>query len=599
MASDPQADLVEAFEAELSYLREQGAQFAQDYPKIAARLGLAGHHVSDPHVERLIEAFAFLTARIQKSIALDLPELTTQLLGALHPHLVAPVPSMAIAELDASDKPTVLTRGTVLYADAAGGETCRFRTAYPVSLAPIEITDAGIVAPESLDVRPDVRDVAAVLHIRVEAKEGNLEDFGLDRLRFFLGTGGSAARLYDTLFAHGLGVRVDLDPGAAAPDPARAHDVRQSVPRIEPVGFAADEALLPSADSTHPALRLLQESLAFPEKFLFFDVVPGAPLRGRTAHIHVWLSRRPPESVIVQKSTLRLRCTPIVNLFSMSAEPIRVDHRQPDYRLVADHRRERYTAVHSIERVAATAPGEEKQRVFVPFFAYSHHLPEGAPEAFWFARRVPCDRKELSGTDVYVSFVDTRFTLQRPPVDSVYATVLCTNRDLSAEMDAGARLTIEEAPDVAAVRCLTKPTPERSPPLGGETLWRLVSNLSTNHLSLVEGKEGLSALRGVLLAQLVWDSPEALRQITGIAAVSSRPVTRAVGRGFCRGREITLTVNEREFVGSSPVLFGAVLSSFFSLYAHYSSFTELVLKSTGREEVWRRWPPMAGGKALL
>lgn len=587
MSVDPQADFVEAFEGELAYLREQGAQFAQDYPKIAARLGLAGHHVSDPHVERLIEAFAFLTARIQRSIALDLPELTTQLLGALHPHLMAPVPAMAIAELDASDKPAVLERGAALYADAAGGETCRFRAAYPVPLAPIEIVDAAIVAPESLEVRPDVRDVAAVLRVRVEATEGAFEDFGLDRLRFFLGTGGSAARLYDAIFAHALGVRVELEGERTAPA------------RVEPVGFGADEGVLPAPETTHPAHRLLQEVLAFPEKFLFFDVVPGAPLAGRAVEIHVWLARRPPESVLVHKRTLRLRCTPIVNVFPATAEPIRVEHRQPEYRLVADHRRERFTAVHSVERVAATAPGEEKQRVFVPFFSFSHHLPADAPDAFWFARRVPCDRKDLPGTDVYLTFVDTRFSLRKPPTDAVYASVLCTNRDLSAEMDAGARLTIEAAPDLAAARCLTKPTPERSPPLGGETVWRLVSTLSLNHLSIVEGPEGLSALRGVLLSQLLWDSPEAQRQVTGIAAVASRPVTRAVGRGFCRGREITVTLNEREYVGGSPILFGAVLSSFFSLYAHYGSFTELVLKTTSREEVWRRWPPMAGGRALL
>lgn len=588
MAADPQAEMVELFEAELSYLRERGAQFAADYPKIAARLGLAGHHVSDPHVERLIEAFAFLTARLQRSMALDLPELTAQLLGVLHPHYVAPVPSMAIAEMDASDKPTVLAKGTVLYADAAGGETCRFRTAYPVSLAPIQITDAALVAPETLEVRPSARGVAAVLRIKVEATEGEFQDFGLPRLRFFLGTGGSAARLYDALFADALGAQIEWD---------KSQDPRPA--RLAPVGFEPDDDVLPCADNSHPAHRLVQEYLAFPEKFLFFDVVPQQPMKGRSVEIQIWLSRKPPESVIVTKSALRLRCTPIVNVFPMTAEPIRVEHRQPEYRLVADYRRERYTAIHSILRVTATAPGEEKQRLFVPFFSFSHHLPADAPDAFWFARRLPCDRKELAGTDFYLSFVDTQFSLKSPPTDVVYASVLCTNRDLCTEIDAGARLIIEEGPELTRVRCLTKPSAERSPPLGGETLWRLVSNLSLNHLSLVEGEGALKALRGVLEAHLVWDSPEARRQISGIAAISSRPVTRAVGRGFCRGREITLTVDEKEYVGGSAVLFGAVLAWFFSLYAHYSSFTELLLRSTAREEVWRRWQPMAGGKFLL
>ena len=588
MSADPHAEMVELFEAELSYLRERGAQFAADYPKIAARLGMAGHHIADPHVERLIESFAFLTARIQRSLSHDLPDLTTQLLGALHPHYASPIPSMAIAAMDASDKPTILAKGTVVYADAAGGETCRFRTGYPVSLAPVEITEAALVAPETLEVRPGARGVASVLHVRVEATEGTFDDFGLERLRFFLGAGGSAARLYDALFADALGAEIEHDED---------RDGRPA--RVEPVGFGPDDDLLPCADNTHPAHRILQEWLAFPEKFHFFDVVPREPLRGKVLDIRVWLAKKPPESVVVQKSTLKLRCTPIINVFRMTAEPIRVEQTEPEYRVVADYRRERYTAVHSIERVAATSPAEDKQRTFVPFFSFSHHRPGGAPEAFWFARRVLCDRKELTGTDIYLSFVDTRFSLARPATDVVYATVLATNRDLSSEMSAGSRLTIEEGPDLARVQCLTKPTPERSPPLGGETLWRLVSNLSLNHLSLTEGQEGLRALRGVLEAHLVWDSPEAQRQIAGITGVSSRPVTRAVGRGFCRGREVTLTVDEREFVGSSAVLFGAAMASFFSLYAHHSSFTELILRSTAREEVWRRWQPMAGGKPLL
>ncbi|EYF02868.1 type VI secretion system baseplate subunit TssF [Chondromyces apiculatus] len=592
------AELLDLYARELAYLRERGAEFSAAYPKIAPRLGLEGRHCSDPHVERLLESFAFLTARLQHRLDSDLPELTTALLGVLYPPLQSPVPSMAIAAFDVKPKDSKLTSGLVierhtpLFAEARGGPTCRFRTCYPVTLWPIAVESAGFTAPEKLDLPSGASGVMAALQLQLRSGGPPLRALGPTRLRFYLNAGGMVGyRLYELLFGHTLRVLV-----------ADAEGRPVGEARLHPVGFGADEDALPYPTHAHAGHRWLQEYFAFPEKFLFCDVELGALPEGAAMQILFLLDRRPPASLVVRADTFQLGCTPIINLFPRTTEPIRVDGRFPEYRLVPDARRERTTEIHSILRVTATAPGEAEQIDYAPFFSFSHHREGAGPRAFWHARRVATDREEVPGTDVFLSFVDTTFSPAQPPSRAVYASVLCTNRDLPEEMSAGVRLQPERGAAVGTISCLTKPTPQRDPPLAGQALWRLVSNLSLNHLSL-SGPSGLDALREILRVYLPDQIPDAERQIQGIAAVSARTVARRTGpdawRGFCRGTEVTLTFDEEQFVGQSPLLFAEVLGRFLSLYAHINTFTELVLKSTAREEVWKRWPPMAGARPLL
>lgn len=596
--AEEDADQLDLYARELGYLRERGAEFAAAYPKIAARLGLEGRHSSDPHVERLLEGFAFLTSKIQHQLDGELLDLTSALLGVLYPPLLSPIPSMAIAAFDVNPKESKLTSGftierhTPLFAEARGGPTCRFRTCYPVTLWPVEIESAGFGAPETLDLPAGTSSVMAALRVRLRSGGPPLRALGMRRLRFFLSGGEIAGyRLYELLFGHTLRVLV---AGGGGRDVAEA--------RLLPVGFGPEEEALPYPTHAHPGYRLIQEYFAFPEKYLFFDIEFDRLPEGPTCDLLFLLDQRPPGSLLVRADTFRLGCTPIANLFPRTTEPIRVDHRLPEYRLVPDARRERTTEVHSILKVTATAPGEAEQVAYEPFFSFTHHAAGDGPRAFWHARRVATGREDIPGTELVLSFVDLDFSPTRPPSRAVYASTLCTNRDLPEEMSAGVPLHLERGAAIGHVTCLSKPTPQRDPPLGGQALWRLISNLSLNHLS-ISGPEGADALREILRVYLPAPVPEAERQIQGIAGLASRTVTRRIAgdawRGFCRGTEVTLTLDEELFVGSSPLLFASVLSRFLSLYAHINTFTELVLKSAATDEVWMRWPPTAGAKTLL
>jgi type VI secretion system protein ImpG len=238
-----------------------------------------------------------------------------------------------------------------------------------------------------------------------------------------------------------------------------------------------------------------------------------------------------------------------------------------------------------------------------PFYSFRHRLDRRGQRAFWFSRRLPTGREDLPGTDIVLSFVDLDFNPTLPPEQVVYAHALCTNRDFTTQMSAGAALQIEETAPLSQITCLGKPSPTRYPPLAGATLWHLISNLSLNYLSLSGGPESLDALRQILRVYSLSDQPSVYQQVQGVRNMQCRRISRRLGnepwRGFCQGTEVTLTFDETLYVGTGAFLLGTVMSQFLALYASINSFTQLVIKSEQREGEWKRWPPLAGYQQLL
>lgn len=616
MASSELDALRRYYQQELTYLRQMGAQFARSHPRIAQRLELGFDETADPHVERLMEGFAFLTGRLQYNIDNEFPEIPTALLGAVYPQFTTPVPSMAIAQMvaDPSDPRLasgyVVERGTELFAEsvnpAQGVErvVSRFRTGFATTLWPLVVEEAAIESTdeyEFLDAHPQV---ARVIRIKLSTALPSLGDLDVRRLRFHLhGYRPSAFRLYELLCCNTYGLAI---AGSRA-DEARI--VRGA--RIEPVGFASDEEVLPYSATAHPGYRLVQEYLSFPEKFLFVDAAGlELPRSSREFNLLILLDGVPGEALRVDRDTFRLGCTPIVNLYRKTTEPIRLDHRRTEYRLNPDLHRERTTEIHSIERVSEVVDREAETRQITPYFSYDHGTDERRQASFWYARRVPASREGLAGSETYVSFVDLDFNPRLPPHQTVYAHAWCTNRDLARQLPAGAALDTEAAVPVALdangrprIYCLTKPTAQIEPPIHGSSYWRLVSHLSLNYLSLSAGPESLRALREILRVYSFIDDVSVEHAARGIRDMTCNQVVGQIGRdawrGFCQGVRVELTLEEEAFPASSAFVFASVLNHFFALYAPVNSFTELVLRSTSRDGVWKQWPQMTGSQPLL
>lgn len=620
-------DLLGYYERELVFLRQMGAEFAQKYPKVAGRLLLEPDKCEDPHVERMIEAFAFLASRVHLKIDDEFPEITESLLNVLYPHYLAPIPSMSVAQFALDPEQGKLTsgyrieRGTTLYSRPIRGTPCRFRTCYPVTLWPIEVAGAALESLDPVGSRGKYAEAVIKIACRcinntklseITVKEGEEERL-IDSLRFYIhGEAQLIYPLYELLFNDERHIqRVELRPingrRLRAPSP-----LTLPPDSLKPVGFAADEGMLPYSARSFAGYRLLTEYFAFPDKFLFFDVT-GLDQAARAGfgeefEILIYLKDVTPPRGVVDVRTFQLGCAPIINLFRKIAEPINLTERQHEYHIIPDIHRQTATEIYSIDSVATASAYLQGVREFQPFYSYRHTYEREQSRTFWYATRRPSERPEDEGTEVYLSLVDLDFKPSVPAVETITVHATCTNRDLPARLPFGGRegdFEVENAGPLARVRCLRKPTDTLRPPLRRGAHWRLISHLALNHLSLVEGQRDgePEALREILMLYDLTDSAATRKQIAGLSKLTSRRVVRQtgsrIGAGFVRGIETTIEFDEEQYVGSGVFLFASVLERFLALYASINSFNQLVAKTRQREGVMKRWKPRSGEQIIL
>jgi type VI secretion system protein ImpG len=627
-------ELLSYYERELVFLRRMGAEFANKYPKIAARLLLDEEKIEDPHVERMIEAFAFLTGRIALKLDDELPEVTESFLNVLYPHYLAPIPSMAIAQLafgSPNDKLTgvqVVERGARLNSRPVDGTACRFQSTYPVQLVPLEVESAALESDAPTDGRGKYADCRIRISFRcfgdAALREMKMGDGGAkpEFLRFYIdGDPQLVYPLYEIIFNQSETVefRPRDEPVSnktlktltnvmlKLPDPV----VLPASEAITQVGFEDDEAMLPFTKRSFAGYRLLSEYFAFPYKFLFFDVhgldkAIDAKF-GSRFDLVIRLKDVTPPIAPVTGETFRLGCTPIVNLFQRLSDPIYLSQQKYEYQVVPDVHRQSTTEIYSVDEVVTTDPRSNTVREFSPFYSLKHAYGEQMEKAFWYAVRRPSQRPDDDGTEIFLSLVDMSFNPRLPAVEVLNVKATCTNRDLPARVPFGGKegdFEIEGTALLSRVRCLTKPTETVRPPQRRSVQWRLISHLNLNYLSLVGGEDGSpEALREILHLYNFTDSAVTRKQILGITAVESRKVVRQiggrVGTGFVRGIETTLTFDEEQFVGSGMFLFASVLERFLGLYASVNSFNQVAVRSLQREERIKLFPARAGAQVLL
>jgi type VI secretion system protein ImpG len=434
----------------------------------------------------------------------------------------------------------------------------------------------------------------------------------IDSLRFYLsGESQLVYPLYELLFNDDRHlVKIELRPGDGKKSLRRPTSITLPPGSLQPVGFGADEGMLGYTERSFIGYRLLTEYFTFPEKFHFFDLtgLDRAAREGFGEQFEVVIHLRdvtPPRGV-VEAGTFRLGCAPIINLFQKIAEPIQLNQRQHEYRVIPDIQRQAAMEVYSIDSVITTDPYLSKSSVFQPFYSYRHAYERDQQRTFWYATRRPTQRADDQGTEIYLSLVDLDFNPNVPAVETITARTTCTNRDLPSKLPFGSRegdFEVEEAGPLARVKCLKKPTDPLRLPLRRGAHWRLISHLSLNPLSLVESGGSPEALREILLLYDFVDSSATRRQIAGIERVASRRVVRQtgsrIGAGFVRGIETTIEFDEEQFVGSGVFLFASVLERFLALYSSVNSFNQLVVKTKQREGELKRWLPRTGEQILL
>lgn len=605
-------ELLPFYNRELAFIREMGAEFAKNNPKIAGRLRWSGKMSEDPHVSRMIEAFAFLNARIRHKLEDDFPELTESLLSVLYPHYLAPLPSCSILQCEIDRDQAEQTGGDHIARhselETTEGLPLRFRTAYDLQLWPLEIANTSYRGePFSAPSNRVSASAEAVVTVQLRAfsEQVTFSEFPLETLRLYLnGKDQYIHDLYELLLNDCMGIAVAAD----ANDP---NAVFLSPDSIQPVGFSLNEGLFEYSARSFLGYRLVSEYFAFPEKFMFVDVqnLQDAFQRaggGRELSLYFYLRRHLPDlEQQIDRESLKLGCTPIVNLYTHRAEPIHWNQTDSEYRIIPDARRPRAHEVYSITRVIGTTPNDE-QLEFVPFYSMQHSVAGNDTRAFWHSSRRRAEfagGKPDDGTEVYLSLVDLNFKPAELANWNIDIELVCVNRDLPNRLDVNPNFQFSKGGStVGMMECLTPPTPTHRPFERQQGLWRLISHLSLNHISLFDENDSAEALREILFLYDPIGSVESRKLIDGLEKVSSK---RVVGRvsggaaaGFCRGLEVHLQLDEDKFVGSGTYLFAAVLERFLALYCSLNSFTKTKVSTNQRQGVLCQWPPRAGEMVL-
>jgi len=617
------------YRQELVHLREMGAEFAREFPKIAGRLGMDGADIpADPYVERLLEGFAFLAARIQLKMEAEFPRFTQHIFEKTYPLYLCPIPATGIvqfkpnlAEGDLSQGPVVPRGSTMLSKYPPESQSrCKFVTAHEVALWPLELVQAQYHTRDlsSLDLKR-FHGAKAAIRLRLRTTAGlKCSEVALDTLHLHIRGGeGIATRIYEQLMCRVKAVVVH----SAGRPPKRIDDLPAKC--VREYGFRDEQAMLPVSPQAFQGYRLLQEYFVLPERFLFFELAGLAPAMAQRDEtefdISILLGEADVElDGVISPDNFKLCCCPVINLFEERLDRIHLSDQAFEYHLVRDRTAPLDYEIHSVMDVKGYGAMEEGgEQNFESFYA-ARDVGVDTKAGYYAVHRMPralSEREQRGirrstrypGSEVYISLVDSNTAPYHSALRQLGVRALCTNRDLPMIIPIGQTetdFTLDIGLPIQSIRVLGSITAPKHSFAEGEHAWRLISHLTPNYLSILdtEAGEAGTALREILGLYSDLTRPEHRQQVDGVRSVTAKAVLRRIHEGgpiaFARGMEVKVTVDEYSFEGIGAFLLGAVLNHFFARYVTINVFTELVLNSVQRGEI-KRWPLMAGRQTNL
>lgn len=581
------------YEKELVALRALGREFAETNPALAPFFNTPGR---DPDVERILEGFAFLTGRLRQKLDDELPEITYGLFNLLWPNYLRPLPACSVIQFQppkALSKAAFIPKDTMVQSNPVEDTPCVFRTAYDTEVLPLELTALSF----------QTRDGEAVMSLRFRSESSTLDTLALRRLRLFL-TGETIIvhTLYYVLLRKLRGIRL-----FATDETRKEIRLAELEPKVRPVGFGHDEQVYPYPPNSFAGYRILQEYFCFPEKYHFLDILNleegfsetalGAAASCHEFSLHFVLDELPANFEAFDKDNIRLFCTPVVNLFPKQASPLTWEHRQTECRIVPDPRLPFHFAVHSVRKVESWEPGNKGYREYQPFESFEHR--RGGSGAAYYRLRVQPAVKDES-VETYISLV-TEDDGELPQNTTISLELMCTNRMLPTRLGVGDICRpMDKGGTAIPFSNIIPVTPPFAPPLEGDTLWRLLSNMSLNYLPLTN----ISALRGIVATydfRAEHDSRRARvleRVLNGMLSIRTQETDRIYKGLSLRGACTELVLSQRQFSCEGDMfLFASALNEFLALYGTVNSFHQLTVREEKSGERYQ-WPARLGEQIL-
>ena len=632
--------LLTLYEQELRYFRESSGEFARAFPKIAHRLGIEGQDVADPYVERLIEATAFLAARVGLKLDAEYPRFTGHLLDIVYPQFMAPTPSMIVVSLaiDPDDAnlaggPT-LPRGSGLRARHAVGQNthCEFRTSRALRVWPVEVQRAQYFtyAPDlPLAQHPQSREIRGGLRIALRATAGlKFDQIALDELLIHFGGAEDVAwQLHECMLGKPLGVLVQpLSAGGVAAG-AAAGAVRQLPGERGPArrlrgrrGAAArhrHRLLGPPAGAG--VLRLPAALPVRAHRGPAARAVGDGGERGRAGG--AVLARRcgAREARQRRQRAAALRAGD-QSLFSKRLDRVTVNEGVSQFHLVPDRTRPQDFEVHTVTEVIGhgnpAGADATPEQPFLPFYAAFHGSRHSHPAYFTTTRepRMPSARQRTEGhrsshigSEVYMQIVDPQQAPYAGSLRQLAVSALVTNRDLPLLMPLGRENDFDciDAFPAQRVRMVRGPSRPVSPVVNHGLGWRVIDHLALNYLSLADSSRAAGRGRAARDAHALRGAWR--RGAAGPGARAALGARRSRWRGACRwpGRSPSAAGwRSRSRSTAMPSMATAPFSSAPSWRATWRGMWRSTTSSRpcspwpGRGEIMR-WRPLCGARPIL
>ncbi len=604
-------EFLKYYNRELAYLRHKGQEFGEQYPKIAARLRISEEKIEDPHVERLLEGCAFMTAKIRQSLDNSYPQFTESLMGQLYPDFHAPIPSMSVIKLNCTDSTKSafdIQQDERVVVTAPGYTDCDFKTCYPTTIYPINV-NAGMF--ENAPFKPTGSkwdtDARSAMKVQINAIEesASIEKMGIDRLRLYLnGHSQLTLKLYQMLFKNLVGISICTN----------GKEVQSlSKTNLKAIGFDDHDSVVPYSKRSFSGARLLVEYLHFPEKFMFFEL-SGLSLSERNIEnqFEIWFYFNSADDWLpkqVDEESILVGCVPIVNLFKTRMEPKRILPTEYEYMLTPQYREAESNEVVSISNV--TLRSRDNTYENIPCYhagEHTHYIDEN--EVYWLMRREDTSWAggyHEPGRETFMSIVDKNYQLFNPDSQNnwlIYVDAECCNRNLPSKIPYGGGLPNVQLPDVnnnfASIRCLVSLSDTLRPEMDEKTRWQLTKLLTLNHFT--QG-DGLSTLKQTLSLYAFSKVSEINAIIDALVQLefesSTGRVTQKGKVGFANGVKIILTVSDQILPQEQIFLLGCVLSVYFAQYAEINIYTQLEIKLKSTGSTFHIWPAQLGSKVLL
>jgi type VI secretion system protein ImpG len=567
---------------ELERLRTLGAQFSREHPALASMLA---QEQTDPDVKHLLEGSAFLTGLVYAKLDDELPEFLYAMLQMAAPHYLRHIPCLtmiAFTPKRALREALTIKRGTIVNSRPIDGTACPFAICRDVVMAPMTISRAflsGAGANGSLRLEFTLSDM-------------ELKSLPPDILHFTLaGNYSEAADLFMVLQRGVREIRLIPGPGGEI--------LRLPRESFIACGFAEEEAILPYPPQSFGAFRHLQEYFALPERFCAFRIKGLADWHSRgtggSFALEMDITNIPAELPQINSDSFRLFVAPAINLFSSSAEPIVLDHRNPAYLVTPSGANRSHYQVFSVNKVRGSIQGSPEKREYRPFLAVRMANEMGL--VYSLSPRASLLHGEIE------QWLSVSYVPEAPLLTEILSLdIMCTNGSLPERLKIGQiDQPSSDSPELADFSNLRPASAMSSPPLGSGVLWRLLSHLYLNLLSIAN-TDNLRSLLQLYIFNDTNDRASVLtnrKKVEAIADLTLGGSQRFVGQRLLRGRLIDLRLNSAGFAGLGDLyLFASVLHRFLASYAAINTYTELKVSDTlGKDEY--QWPARLGSRQLL